>query len=45
MWELAGEDVSVELCELIEPHHDAVIARIDNTAGPDWMPASRVARP
>ena len=44
MWELAGEDVTIALCELIEPHHDAVIARIDATAGPNWMPASRVPR-
>ncbi len=45
MWELAGEEVTVALCELIEPHHEAVIARVDATAGPNWMPASRVARP
>ena len=41
MWEAFGEERTRELCELIEPHHDACLARIDATAGPNWMPASR----
>ena len=41
MWERLGEADTVELCELIEPHHEACLARIDATAGPNWMPAAR----
>ena len=41
MWEALGEARTLELCELIEPHHDTCLARIDATAGPNWMPASR----
>jgi len=41
MWEALGEELTVGFCELMEPHHDAFIARIDATAGPNWMPAAR----
>jgi hypothetical protein len=41
MWQLLGEEHTVELCEIIEPHHAACLARIDATAGPNWMPAAR----
>lgn len=41
-WQAAGEDATVAFCELIEPHHDAFVARINATAGPRWMPAVRV---
>lgn len=41
-WEAAGTDATRRFCELIEPHHDAFVARIDATAGPRWMPAVRV---
>jgi len=41
MWEALGEDLTVAFCELMEPHHDGFIARIDATAGPNWMPAAR----
>lgn len=41
MWQTLGEELTVEFCELVEPHHDACIARIDATAGPNWMPAAR----
>lgn len=40
-WEAVGEDTTRAFCELIEPHHDALVARIDATAGPRWMPAAR----
>lgn len=40
-WQAAGEAASTALCELVEPHHDAFVARIDATAGPRWMPAVR----
>ncbi len=40
-WEAVGEATTVALCEAVEPHHDAIVARIDATAGPRWMPAVR----
>ena len=40
-WEAVGEDTTRAFCESIEPHHDALVARIDATAGPRWMPAAR----
>lgn len=41
-WRAVGATATLELCELVEPHHDAFVARIDATAGPRWMPAVRV---
>lgn len=41
-WQAVGEDATVAFCELIEPHHDAFVDRINATAGPRWMPAVRV---
>ncbi|MDG2026798.1 MAG: hypothetical protein P8J50_06785 [Acidimicrobiales bacterium] len=41
MWEAFGEPNTLAFCELMEPHHDGFIARIDATAGKNWMPASR----
>jgi hypothetical protein len=41
-WHAVGEEATTALCELIEPHHDAFLAKIDATAGPRWMPALRV---
>lgn len=41
MWEAFGEPNTVTFCELMEPHHDAFIARIDATVGKNWMPAAR----
>lgn len=43
-WQVVGEDATVRLCELVEPFHDAFVARIDATAGPRWMPAVRAQR-
>ncbi|MFT4658500.1 MAG: hypothetical protein ACI8V4_002691 [Ilumatobacter sp.] len=40
-WDAVGEDATRMFCELIEPHHDAFVARINATAGPRWMPALR----
>jgi len=42
-WMAVGEEETRRFCELVEPHHDAFVARIDATAGPRWMPAVRVA--
>ena len=41
-WRSVGEEATTALCELVEPHHDAFVAKIDATAGPRWMPAVRV---
>lgn len=41
-WQAVGEEATVAFCELVEPHHDAFVAKIDATAGPRWMPALRV---
>ena len=40
-WEAVGVATTRRFCELVEPHHDAFVARIDATAGPRWMPAVR----
>ena len=41
-WKEVGESATIAFCDLIEPFHDAFVARIDATAGPRWMPAVRV---
>ncbi|HEU5302658.1 MAG TPA: hypothetical protein VFW06_10520 [Acidimicrobiia bacterium] len=40
-WQAAGEATTRALCEAVEAHHEAFVARIDATAGPRWMPAVR----
>ncbi len=40
-WQAFGEDLTIGLLDLVEPLHDAFVARIDATAGPKWMPAVR----
>ena len=45
VWEEIGEPASTRFLDLVEPHHDAFVARIDATAGPRWMPAVRGPRP
>ena len=40
-WRLLGADLSRQLVDLLEPVTDALMARIDATAGPNWMPAGR----
>ncbi len=42
-WQAVGLDATTAFCELIEPHHDSFLNRINDTAGPRWMPALRVA--
>lgn len=44
MWRHLGWDVSTRLLGLIEPVGDRLLQRIDDTAGPNWMPAARVRR-
>lgn len=41
-WKLVGEAATTAFCEAIEAHHDAFVTRINETAGPKWMPAVRV---
>ena len=43
-WQAVGEEETIRLCELVEPHSEAFLGRINATAGPRWMPASRVQR-
>lgn len=40
-WQAVGESATRALCDAVEAHHDALLARIDATAGPRWMPAAR----
>ncbi|MFK8022695.1 MAG: hypothetical protein AB8G26_01920 [Ilumatobacter sp.] len=40
-WREAGEAVTAEFCRAVHAHHDAFLQRIDETAGPRWMPALR----
>lgn len=40
-WEAVGEPATTALCDAVEAHHAAFLARIDATAGPRWMPALR----
>lgn len=40
-WRRYGAAATLELVELIEPVGSRLVERIDETAGPDWMPAAR----
>jgi len=41
-WELLGEARSVELAERLEPPCELLLVRVDETAGPNYQPASRL---
>ena len=41
-WELFGEQRSVEFAERLEPPCEALLRRVDATAGPNYQPGSRV---
>lgn len=43
-WRLLGEAHTVELLDLVEPVGERLLTRIDETAGPNWMPAARRRR-
>ena len=43
-WQAAGAAATTALCEAVEAHQDAFLARVDETAGPRWMPAIRGPR-
>lgn len=40
-WETLGEDRCNEFLDLVEPYGARLVKRIDDTAGPNWMPAGR----
>jgi hypothetical protein len=40
-WRAVGEESTRALCDAVDAHHDALLDRIDATAGPRWMPAAR----
>jgi hypothetical protein len=44
MWTTVGRETSERLLEVIEPVGDRLLKRIDDTAGPNWMPAARTRR-
>ncbi|MGA1510220.1 MAG: SCO6745 family protein [Ilumatobacteraceae bacterium] len=44
MWNAVGEDATRHFVELVEPVGQRLLTRIDETAGPDWMPAARERR-
>ena len=43
-WRHLGDTATTNLCEAIEPHGATFLARIDATAGENWMPAARDSR-
>lgn len=43
-WETVGWNVTEALCVLVEPIGDRFMERVDQTAGPKWMPAGRKLR-
>jgi len=44
MWKTIGRDTSERLLGVIEPVGERLLKRIDDTAGPNWMPAARTRR-
>ena len=45
MWRAVGESSTRAFVDLVEPVGARLLSRIDDTAGPDWMPAARERRP
>jgi hypothetical protein len=43
-WRTLGEMLTTTYLNLVEPVGDALLARIDATAGTEWMPAARTRR-
>ncbi|MFL4946036.1 SCO6745 family protein [Streptomyces sp. MMS24-I31] len=41
-WQLLGADLSTEFAERLEPPCELLLARVDETAGPNYQPASRL---
>ncbi|MGA0878231.1 MAG: SCO6745 family protein [Ilumatobacteraceae bacterium] len=45
IWRRLGREGCDRFLELIEPVGQRLLSRIDDTAGPEWMPAARERRP
>ena len=43
-WQLWGETATRRFIDLVEPVGETLLARVDATAGPQWMPAARTRR-
>jgi hypothetical protein len=43
-WRLIGEDAAWEFSERFEPPCELLLTRVDDTAGPNYQPASRIRR-
>lgn len=43
-WQALGEDRTRRFLDLVEPVGPTLMARVDETAGPNWMPAGRDRR-
>lgn len=43
-WQHLGADRTLQLVELIAPVADRLLERVNQTAGPNWMPAARLRR-
>jgi hypothetical protein len=43
-WQRLGAARTEQFLDLVEPVGARLLARVDDTAGPDWMPAARVRR-
>lgn len=44
-WQILGEDATRRFLDVLEPVGNRLLARVDATAGPKWMPAGRDRRP
>ncbi|HZJ25791.1 MAG TPA: hypothetical protein VFF40_02050 [Acidimicrobiia bacterium] len=44
-WQHLGEEHTLEILDLVEPVGPRLVERIDETAGPNWMPAARDRAP
>ncbi len=44
-WELLGRSESLDLAEQLEPPCELLLRRVDETAGPNYQPASRIRAP
>lgn len=44
MWRTVGWETSTALLKLVQPVGERLLQRIDETAGPNWMPAARLRR-
>jgi hypothetical protein len=43
-WQLLGTERTEALCDLVEPVGERLLALVDASAGPNWMPAARERR-